>query len=237
MNDTKEKFQNLDEAIVKLNSFNNGNIIRTESGNFRLLMDMRTKVDTFYKSETNEALYSYTIEKYSDHCILWIVTTFKNKMVTAAKNGDLKLYKDNFQDNKKMRDFTLSEAIYNGHWSIIEFLIEHGQIEENPIWNAIRFNKVEIMCKLFDKGFPIPPDWLAYCIYNDSFEVAQELLLKREKHLEFNALDLKTSFYHKEIKRETKTALLIKQIMEYILKKFKNLYLTIFLIVALYAPP
>lgn len=213
MNDTKERFQNFDEAIAKMYSLNNGIIIKTESGNWRLSLQTDF-INFFYKSETTNAFYSYTIEKHSDHCLLWIVSTFKNRMVTAAQTGNLKLYVDNFIDTQKMRDFTLREAMANGHWNIIEFLIDHGQIEENPVWNAIRFNQVEIMCKLLDKGFSIPPDWLAYCIYSDSFEVAQELLVNRKKHLEFNALDLKTSFYLKEIKKETTTAIFVRDIME-----------------------
>lgn len=210
-----EDFKSLDEARIKIESFNLGLVRESESGIQTLqMLDQDAVVVTdniYFTSETNHAYYQYTIEKHVGYCKLRIFETGKNKMINAAKTGNLIEFKKSFTDTDKMKEFSLSTAITNGHWNIVEYLLHNYKVSKDPVWEAIRWNKVEILKNLLADGFKLPDDWLAYCIYSDSLDVAKELVLHNKKHLNYPEKEIRTKWFDKEILKDTETARLVKQ--------------------------
>lgn len=53
-------------------------------------------------------------------------------------------------------------------------------------------------------------------MYNDSIDVAKELLLIRKYHLNFKKSELETSWYKREINKNKETSKLVKNLMYFI---------------------
>jgi hypothetical protein len=137
------------------------------------------------------------------------------KTTQGAITGNLDMFIEYFVDTKKMVDFSLSEAIIHGNLNIIKYTMNRLNIHANP-WIAIRYNQVEILNNLLDIDSKLPKDWLAYCMYNDSIDVAKELLLIRKYHLNFKKSELETSWYKREINKNKETSKFVKNLMFFI---------------------
>ena len=174
-----------------------------------------TSFDLCFQSEDGQGFYYYTIENHGSFYRFTMRKTNKNKMITGAITGNLDMFIEFFVDTKKMVDFSLSEAIIHGNWNIIKYTMNRLNIHANP-WIAIRYNQVEILNNLLDIDSKLPKDWLAYCMYNDSIDVAKELLLIRKYHLNFKKSELETSWYKREINKNKETSKLVKTLMEFI---------------------
>lgn len=211
-------FKSLDEAIAQMNAFNYGPIKKTEFGGQGLTLSDKPsrndKNDLYFESENEDGFYYYTIEIHDKSFKLYINRTYKDKMITAATIGDLEMFIENFTNTNKMKEFSLSTAISKGHWNIVKYLIDNYDLQKRPLWDAIRYNKVEIVNNLLDMGQKLPKDWLAYCIYSDSFDVAKELLIERKAHLDFPTNELKTNWYQREINKKSRTSEFIKEIVK-----------------------
>ena len=175
-----------------------------------------TSFDLSFESEDDQGFYYYTIENHDSFCRFKMSKTNKNKMITGAIKGNLDLFIEYFVNTKKMVDFSLSKAIIHGNWNIVEYIIKRLDINGNPCWIAIRYNQVEILNNLLDLDYKLTKDWLAYCMYNDSVDVAKELLLIRKYHLNFKKSELETSWYNREINKNKKTARFVKNLMYFI---------------------
>jgi hypothetical protein len=185
--------------------------------------------DLFFKSENRHAFYYYAIEKHVNFFRLRIQFSRKSGMITAVKNGDLESFKRSFINTEKMVGFSMNEAIRLCKWNIVEFLISLNLSYkvENPfskrtfikiinngvIWDAIRWNHVLILKNAMILNLKFPGDWLAYCLYNNSFDVTRYLLVDRRYHLNFKISDLETEWYQKEIRKENQTSTLVRKIM------------------------
>lgn len=213
-----QDFKSQEDAIEKMESFDYGVITKSYVVGDTLIIsdeDSRDdKDDLHFESENKDGFYYYTIEKHSNHYRLYIYRTHKHKMITAAMSGNVEMFLEHFSNTDKMKEFALSTAIAHEHWDIIKILIDNHDLKKRPIWDAIRYNKVGILSKLIDSGQPMPKDWLAYCLYSDSIDVAKELLLKRKAHLAFSANELKTSWFFREIDKGTKTADFVKKFIK-----------------------
>lgn len=215
-----QEFKTLDEAIKKMKELKLGEIKELKLSkskqvvwvNVEEIIEKPKPLDILkFRSETGKAIYNYTIKNYGDHVILRIYETRKHKMITAAIRGDLKLLKENFQNTDKMKGFALSTAIIHNRWNIVEYLTDNYDLKNKAMWNAIRYNKVGIMKKLLDKGYKLPADWLAYCMYSNSYNVMKELIIERKVHLSFKDSDLKTRWFYREIKEKSPTVELVKK--------------------------
>jgi hypothetical protein len=193
------KEEKIGVLIYQLND--NGELIRDYSD------------DIYFSSKTEDAFYDYTIEKHEIYYVLKVYKTNKHGMISAAIDGDLESFKVNFDNRDKMIQFSLSTAIENNNWNIVEYLIENYDFKEKPLWHAIRYNKVDIIKKLLSKGRILPFDWLAYCMYSNSFDVMKELLEIQRAHLEYHIDEIKTKWYSREIRKNTDIAKYVKNIL------------------------
>lgn len=185
--------------------------------------------DLFFISENRHAFYYYAIEKHVNFFRLRIRFSRKSSMITAAQAGDLKNFKRSFIDTEKMVGFSMNEAIRLGRLNIVEFLMSldksyevfneltkmtHIKIINNRVvWNAIRWNQVLILENAMALNFKLNNDWLAYCIYNNSIDVARYLIAEKRFHLNFKKSDLQTDWYQREIRKENQTSKFVKNVM------------------------
>lgn len=215
----EQEFKTKNKAHEIMYSFNYGEINKSPININGLKIDTignvrNTESDLCYTSENENGFYSYIIENRNNLFILKVSCVKKNKMITGAIKGDLDMLKDNFIDSEKMIGFAMSEAIINENWNIVKYLIDEKKIKENPLWNAIRYNKVEIVNKLRDNGFELSENWLTYCMYNDSIDVTKELLLKRKVHLKYSESELRTIWFNQEIHKDRKTSNFVRNFFD-----------------------
>lgn len=213
-----EEFKSYEEARSKIDSFNFGQITESEFGNQTLeILDQDFVViteNTYFKSETTEAYYQYTIEKHVGYCKLRVFETYKHRMISAAKSGNLTEFVEFFTNTDKMKEFSMSTAITHGHWNIVEYLLKNHAVNKDPVWEAIRYDKTEILAKLMARGLPLPEDWLAYCMYSNSILVTEFLIVKEKKHLDFPSSVIQTNWFSKEILKDTKTSRLVQEALQ-----------------------
>ena len=88
------------------------------------------------------------------------------------------------------------------------------EINKKAVSLAIRWDQVEILKELMGLGYSPGNNWLAYCMFYDSFKVARELLENQEYHLNYQKSELQTKWYKKEIIMDKKTSKLVKSIIE-----------------------
>ena len=231
----QKDFKSQEEAISYMNSQNTGekkksDLIahifqsQSEEENERI-----RSFDLYFSSENNKGFYTYIIEKHSTFFRLKTYSNSKNKMITAAQQGDLKSFMKNFIATEKMVGFSLTESIRTNNWNIVKYIISLDlsfevkdykgeihlvEINKKAVSVAIRWNQVEILKELMGLGYYPRNDWLAYCMYNDSFEVARELLENQQYHLSYQKSELQTEWYKKEIIKDKKTSKLVKSIIE-----------------------
>lgn len=135
-------------------------------------------------------------------------------MISAAKSGNLTEFVEFFTNTDKMKDFSMSTAITHGHWNIVEYLLNNHVVNKAPVWEAIRYDKTEILAKLMASGLPLPEDWLAYCMYSNSILVTEFLIVKEKKHLDFPSSVIQTNWFSKEILKDTKTSRLVQEALK-----------------------
>lgn len=205
----KEDFPTLELVMRKLNSLNYGELTKTDSGNWTHTNGKLPTENIYFISETQNAKYQYTIEKFEGHYTLSVFETYKHGMITGAVIGDLGMFIKYFVNTEKMKEFSLSTASQHGNWNIIEYLISNYELNGDPVWYAIRWNHVKILNNLLDRKSSLPKDWLTYSIYCNSLEVAQELLLK--KRLNYKPADEK--WFAKEILKDNATANFVKSVL------------------------
>lgn len=212
-----ENFKSLDKAIERMKSLDYGIIKKSKFGiGSHSIEDpdqRHQNKDLYYNSQNVDGFYFYTIENHIDFYRLLIHKTNKHKMITAAETGDVDKFIKYFNDTDKMKEFSLSTAIINGHWNIVKYLTDNHNLKKKPLWDAIRYNKVEIVKNLLSNGHKLPKDWIAYCLYNDSIDVATELLINRKSHLNFTEDEIKTNWFKNEIIKKSKTADLVRKIV------------------------
>lgn len=211
-------FLTQDEALNEVKYFNNGVLKKEENGvtvieigdNLEPVRDMAE--DIYFSSETDDAFYNYTIEKHEITFVLKVYRTIKHGMISAAISGNLTSFKENFDDREKMIEFSLSTAVANDNWNIIEYLIDNYKCKNNPLWLAIRYDKLDIVKHLLSRGMILPTDWLAYCMYSNSLNVIKELLEIQKIHLKFTKEELKTQWFLKELRKETPIVQFVKDV-------------------------
>jgi hypothetical protein len=211
-------FLTQDEAINEVNSFNYGMIKKEENGvsvieisdNPEPVRD--TKEDIYFSSQTDDAFYSYTIEKHEITFVLKVYRTIKHGMISAAITGNLTSFRENFDDREKMIEFSLSTAVINGNWNIVEYLIDNYRCKNNPLWLAIRYDKLDIVKRLLLRGMILPTDWLAYSMYSNSLNVIKELLEIQKVHLKLSTEELTTKWFIKELRKETPIVQFVKNV-------------------------
>ncbi|WP_298511085.1 hypothetical protein [uncultured Kordia sp.] len=224
-----QEFETKNKALEKMYSFEFGEIEKspTNANSISYSDGEFIEIETdLYFSENENSLFSYKIENKENSFRLIVSRKKKNKMISGAIKGDLNMLKDNFVDSKKMIGFALEEATINENWNIIKYLINEPKIGENPIWKAIRYNKVEITINLLNYGFELPNDWLAYCMNKDSIDVTKELLVKKKVHLKYPISELKTRWFNQEIHKDRNTSNFVRDFFDIpnlddILKKIK----------------
>jgi hypothetical protein len=199
-----KEFDLLDEALEYLSNLDYGEIHSSDFGNFTFYDDdiSEGEDNLYFTSETSTSFFKYTIQKHAQKYILKIYATYKNKMVSGAITGDLDMFIDNFENNAKMREFTLHLSIQYNNWNITEYLLENFTITANPIWYAIRWNNSNILSRLLELNYQLPANWLPYCLYNDSLEIVQYLHSINPDIFKFS----KDNWFKKEISKTTKTA-------------------------------
>lgn len=211
----KEDFISVDEAIEKMKSFDYGVIEKSKYGGGYFIVGEKNprnqEADLYFDSENEDGFYYYTIENHVTFFRLIIKRTYKHKMITASMTGNLEMLIENFWNTDKMKEFSLNTAIINGKWNIVKYLVDNYDFKKTPLWDAIRYNKVEIVKNLIDSGYKLPKDWLAYCMYSDSLDVAKELILNRKAHLDFPIDELKTVWFQREIYKQSKTSEFVKR--------------------------
>lgn len=192
--------------------------------------DKRDKsFDLFFTSESQKAFYYYAIEKHFNFFKLRIQFSRKSQMIKAAKTGDLNNFKLYFTDTEKMVGFSMDESIRLGRWNIVEFLISLNKsyevynailkkshikiINNHVIWGAIRWNQVLILENAMALNYKPTKDWLAYCIYNNSIDVARYFLAEQRYHLNFKKSNLQTDWYQRKIRKENQTSKFVKNVM------------------------
>lgn len=218
-----ENFSNQNEAIKKIASFDYG-IKKSSKFNIRkFAITFNEKdeeeisnidFDLCFESENEDGFYFYRIENHIDYFKLIIEQTVKHKMIDGAIQGDLELLINNFSNTNKMKGFALEKAIENGNWEIVEYIVDHYIINQNPLRFAIRFNNKDILSRLMRKGIELPKDWLAYCMSNDSIEVTKQLLLVEKAHLRFQKTELQTNWFHQEVQKDKITSKFIREIFQ-----------------------
>jgi hypothetical protein len=208
-------FTTLPEAKDRLYSFNYGKIKETQSGINELIIPIESEANNYkcfnFESETEKAWYYYSIVEHPSFYSLKVYRTYRHKMILASQIGNLEMIVNNFTDTDKMKEFALSEAIIHDNWNIVDYLISNYNIKKNPIWDAIRYNKVEILKHLIARGIELPKEWLAYCAYNNSLNATEELLINQQKHLEYKLDVLHTPWLKRELYKHTDTSDLIKR--------------------------
>jgi len=172
-----------------------------------------TEEDIYFSSETDDAFYSYTIEKHEITFILKVYRTKKHGMISAAKRGDFDAFIKNFDKRIKMIEFSLSTAIIHDNWEIVEYLIDNYELKNKAIWLAIRYDRLEIVQHLLLRGVNLTSNWLAYCMYSNSFNVVKELLGIQKFHLKYSSDELKTSWFFREVRKDTPVAKYVKEIL------------------------
>lgn len=215
-----EDFFTQNEAIKKMTSFDYG-IKKSSKFNWRELSITLSEgedeeelsnvaFDLCFESENENGFYFYRIENHNDFFKFIIEQTGKHKMITGAVEGDLELFINNFSNTDKMKEFALEKAVENGNWNIVEYVIDNYIKNQNPLWLAIKYNNVDILCKLRRKGMGLPKEWLAYCMYNDSIDVTKQLLLVEKVHLKLQESELQTNWFHREVQKDKKTSKFIR---------------------------
>lgn len=213
------EFLSQDEAIAIAKSFNYG-ILKKETIGVSIvklgdyLEPTRDTVDDIYfSSKTDDAFFNYTIEKHEKKYVLHVYKTKKHEMISAAISGNLISFKENFDHRDKMIQFSLSSAIENDNWDIVEYLIDNYDFKDKPIWLAIRYDKLNIVKRLLSKGMILPNDWLAYCMYSNSLNVIKELLEIKKVHQRYTSDELKTNWFFREVKKDSLIAKYVKEIL------------------------
>jgi hypothetical protein len=194
------KEEKIGVSVFELND--NGELIRDNSD------------DIYYSSKTENAFYHYTIEKHEITFELKVYKTNKHGMISAAIDGDLDTFLQNFDHRDKMIQFSLSTAIENDNWQIVKYLIDNYDFKNKPLWLAIRYDKVDIVKRLLSKGISLPFDWLAYCMYSNSINVVKELLEVQKAHLEYPIDEIKTNWYSREIRKSSDIVNYVKSILK-----------------------
>jgi hypothetical protein len=195
------KEEKIGTSVFELNE--NGELVRDSSA------------DIYFSSKTEYAFYDYTIEKHEISYVLKVYKTNKHGMISAAIDGDLESFLKNFDDRDKMIQFSLSTAIENDNWQIVEYLVDNYEFKDKPICHAIRYDKLEIVKQLLSKGASLPNDWLAYCMYNNSFNVAKELLEVQKAHLKYPIDEIKTNWYLREARKGSDIANYVDNVLKY----------------------
>ena len=230
----KKEFKSKNKAHEKMYSFNYGEINKSLVNFNGIVLDSDGNIrndesDLCYTSEDENGIYYYIIENRNNLFTLEIICTKKNKMITGAIKGDLDMLKDNFINSEKMIGFAMSKAIINENWNIVKYLKDNYELNTNPLWDAIRYSKVEIVNKLIDNGFELEENWLAYCMSNDSIDVAKELLLKRKVYSKQSLPELRTIWFNKEVQKDKETSNFVRDFfkipknpsLDEIMKNFK----------------
>ena len=203
-----EKFETVGEAISQMESFGYGRIKKVNFGNFDLDEIHDPKLNIYFRSVKSDFKYQYTIENHRHFFMLKVYRTHRHMMITGAKTGDLNMLKVHFEDTEKMREFSLTSAIENGHWNIVDYLVNNYSLETDPVNYAIRWKQLQIVENLININNTLPKDWLSYGIYYDSFVVADELLVS--KKFDFDP-SLNERFFFTVLKRKNETSRLVKQ--------------------------
>jgi len=209
----QEEFESLEIALQKIAMLNYGTLNEAIKGNISLdaMLDPTVRM-FYYKSETDDAYYKFTIEGRKNYK-LSVYVTYKHKMVLAAQSGDLELFVRYFKEDDNLKYLSIDFAISNNRWNIVEYLIENSTLVKDPIWLSIKWNNLDILNKLLNLGHNLPDEWLAYCVYNNSLEITQELLLIKKKHLEYSQEDLNSNWLKKELLKDTLTSKLVKKVL------------------------
>ena len=102
-----------------------------------------------------------------------------NSILTACKNGDIKIVKYLFEKGAPIRENEINEASYNGHLEIVKYLFEKGApIYTWAISSASMRGHLEIVKYLFEKGAPIDKRAIALASDNGHIEIVKYLFEK-----------------------------------------------------------
>ena len=219
-----ENFSTQNEAIKKMASYDYG-VKKSSKFNLRKFTINSNKekeeeklnnvdFDLCFESEDNDGFYFYRIENHNSYFKLVITQTVKHKMITGAIEGDLEIMIDNFVNTDKMIRFALEKAIENGNWNIVEYIIDEYDIKENPLCSVIKYDKAELLWKLFDKGYKLPNDWLTYCMYNDSITVTRKLLNGEKVHFKSPISEIKTNWFNREVQKDKETSNFVRKFLK-----------------------
>lgn len=206
----RKKFETEVEAIDQMESFGYGRIRKVNFGNFDLDEIHDPKQNIYFRSVVSDFIYQYTIENHRHFFMLRVYRTHRHMMITGAKTGDLNMLKVHFEDTEKMREFSLTSAIENGHWNIVDYLVNNYSLETNPVNYAIRWKQLQIVENLININNTLPKNWLSYGVYYDSFAVTETLLVSRR--FDFSPREGE-GFFLTALQRDTNTARMVKEFL------------------------
>lgn len=200
-----EDFETIEKAKVYMNSLPNGEVKQT-----RLIDGSENSNEKIcFESYTTSSVYHYTLEKHINYK-LKISESHRNMMVAGAETGDLHMFIKHFEDTKDRRGHSLSRAIENGHWNIVEYLIQNYSLKDEAFNYATRCKQLQIMENLVNINKTLPNDWLTHGIYYDSFAVILVLLVSR--NFDFDP-KVDETYFLKVLRNKTDTAKLVKEFL------------------------
>ena len=211
---SSHRFENINLAIeFILNKKENGELIEVMQGINFINPDSENPVDIkYFKLETSNTIFNYTIKQFKNEVELEIYKTTLHSMITASERGDLDSFIASFDGSNKMVDFSADSAIKNNRLIILEYLIENNYQITNPIYRAITHDNIEALDYLIFSGNELYGDWLQHCLRNNSKNIIEEFLFKRK--MPFNPTN---PHYFRKLMNEKTT--LIEEVKEFLTKE------------------
>jgi len=179
----KEIFENIELAIESINSGSiYGELREVENGTTVYSVNETDKSisNKYYFSELENRYYEITIQEYLNHSIVYVYVTFLNRMIVAAESGNVEAFERYFENSQKMIDFAADRAIQNGHWSIINCILEMNKEISDPVYRALKYDKTNILNNLLNRNFELNGDWLQQAIREKSISIIEEFLILRK---------------------------------------------------------
>jgi hypothetical protein len=193
-------FNNLEDALSEMRQGKEG-FDCMEIGRWVSSIDKDEEHIVSYSYENTSQYLRYSILKYHSTQTFVLISDgyYKSDMIRCAELDDLEGFVESFKSTEKMISYALETAIMKKSMKVVKYLADNYPNYGGHIWNAIRYKNHEGLNYFLEKNFPIPSDWLAYCLYNNNLEGLKIMIqyTKLDK-TEFDELQ-KTQWLRKEM--------------------------------------
>lgn len=174
---TERNFDSLEDALNEMRQGKDGFECK-EIGRWVTSIDQDEEHVVSYSFENSTQYIRYSILKYNSTQTFTLFSDGynKNKMIGSAELDDLEGLIDSFINTEKMITYAFNTAIMKGSMKVVKYLADNYPNHCDHIWNAIRYKNHVALNYFLEKNFPIPNEWVAYCLYNQNLDGLKILL-------------------------------------------------------------